>query len=113
MRRSARTRILDGEGFALLLDIDQYRLADSLGQEPWHELPQGMGHAAMMWSSISAFSLDGQETRRRCRRTYDFCHSEGRQLVRAYNSLHHETDIAMKSIARVFFNRINEINGWQ
>jgi molybdate transport repressor ModE-like protein len=38
---------------------------------------------------------------------------EGRQLLRAYNSLHHDTDIAMKSIARIFFNRINEINGRQ
>ncbi len=36
---------------------------------------------------------------------------KGVQLVRAYNSLRHETDIAMKSIAKVFFNRINEING--
>jgi molybdate transport repressor ModE-like protein len=37
--------------------------------------------------------------------------SDGRQLVSAYNSLRHETDIAMKSIAKVFFNRINAING--
>lgn len=36
---------------------------------------------------------------------------KGQQLVMAYNSLRHETDIAMKSIAKVFFNRINEING--
>ncbi|MCJ7821113.1 MAG: LysR family transcriptional regulator [Bacteroidales bacterium] len=34
---------------------------------------------------------------------------EGIQLLRAYRSLHHETDIAMKNIAKVFFGRINDI----
>jgi molybdate transport system regulatory protein len=107
----SKDKVLDGEGFSLLLEIEKtgsltasarnlkmsYRKAwDKLRDVEqylgFHLVDKRRGGAAGGRTNLSL---------------------EGRQLLRAYNSLHHDTDIAMKSIARIFFNRINEINGRQ
>ena len=99
--------VLNGEGFRLLQEIEKagsltgaaknllisYRKAWGLLREVEQHLGFSLvdkrrGGAAGGRSSLS---------------------SEGMQLLRAYRSLHHETDIAMKNIAKVFFARINDI----
>ena len=105
----SRERILDGEGFALLLDIDRTgsitASARNLGmsyRKAWGLLNEVEQHLGFRLTDKRRGGAAGGRT---------LLSSEGRQLVRAYNSFTHETDIAMKSIARVFFNRVNEING--
>lgn len=102
-------RILDGEGFALLLDLDQTgsltASARNLGmsyRKAWGLLHDVELHLGFNLTEKRRGGAAGGRT---------LLTEEGRQLVRAYNSLRHETDIAMKSIAKVFFHRINEING--
>jgi molybdate transport system regulatory protein len=103
-----KDRILDGEGFALLLDLDQTgsltTSARNLGisyRKAW-----GLLHDVELYLG---FNLT-EKRRGGASGGRTLLSDKGRQLVRAYNSLRHETDIAMKSIAKVFFNRINEIN---
>ncbi|HNT93827.1 MAG: LysR family transcriptional regulator [Bacteroidales bacterium] len=104
-----KERILDGEGFDLLLDLDQTgsltASARNLGmsyRKAWGMLNEVERHLGFMLTEKRRGGAAGGRT---------VLSEKGVQLVRAYNSLRHETDIAMKSIAKVFFNRINEING--
>ncbi len=104
-----KDRILDGEGFELLLDLDRTgsltTTARNLGmsyRKAWGMLHYVEQHLGFNLTEKRRGGASGGRT---------VLSEKGRQLVRAYNSLRHETDIAMKSIAKVFFNRINEING--
>ncbi len=104
-----KERILDGEGFDLLLALDQTgsltASARNLGmsyRKAWGMLNEVERHLGFMLTEKRRGGAAGGRT---------VLSEKGVQLVRAYNSLRHETDIAMKSIAKVFFNRINEING--
>jgi molybdate transport system regulatory protein len=102
-----KKRVLDGEGFSLLQEIEKagslsgaaknlqisYRKAWGILRDTEQYLgfplvDKRRGGASGGRSNLSA---------------------EGLQLLRAYRSLHHETDIAMKNIAKVFFARINDI----
>jgi molybdate transport repressor ModE-like protein len=101
--------VLNAEGFTLLLDLDQTgsltSSARNLGmsyRKAWGLLHDVEKHLGFNLTEKRRGGASGGRT---------VLSEKGRQLVRAYNSLRHETDIAMKSIARVFFNRINEING--
>ena len=103
-----KARILDGEGFELLLDLEQTgsltASARNLGmsyRKAWGLLHDVELHLGFNLTEKRRGGASGGRTP---------LSEKGRQLVRAYNSLRHETDIAMKSIAKVFFNRINEIN---
>ena len=103
-----KSRILDGEGFDLLLDLEQTgsltSSARNLGmsyRKAWGLLHDVEHHLGFNLTEKRRGGASGGRT---------LLSEKGRQLVRAYNSLRHETDIAMKSIAKVFFNRINEIN---
>jgi len=104
-----KERILDGEGFAILLDLDKTgsltASARNLGmsyRKAWGMLHDVEKHLGFDLTEKRRGGAAGGRT---------VLSEKGRQLVRAYNSLRHETDFAMKSIAKVFFNRINEING--
>jgi molybdate transport repressor ModE-like protein len=104
-----KTKILDGEGFALLLGIEESTsltsAARNLGisyRKAWGILREVEQHLGFKLVDRRRGGAAGGRTN---------LTRQGRELIRAYNSLHHETDIAMKSIARVFFNRINDING--
>ena len=104
-----KERILDGEGFDLLVDLDRTgsltATARNLGmsyRKAWGMLHDVERHLGFNLTEKRRGGASGGRT---------ILSEQGRQLVRAYNSLRHETDIAMKSIAKVFFNRINEING--
>ncbi|MCU0459303.1 MAG: LysR family transcriptional regulator [Bacteroidales bacterium] len=101
--------ILNGEGFGLLLDLDNTgsltASAKNLGmsyRKAWGMLHDVEQHLGFRLTEKRRGGAAGGRT---------VLSDKGRQLVRAYNNLRHETDIAMKSIAKVFFNRINEING--
>lgn len=103
-----KARILDGEGFDLLLDLEQTgsltASAHNLGmsyRKAWGLLHDVELHLGFNLTEKRRGGASGGRT---------LLSEKGRQLVRAYNSLRHETDIAMKSIAKVFFNRINEIS---
>jgi molybdate transport repressor ModE-like protein len=103
-----KARILDGEGFDLLLDLEQTgsltASARNMGmsyRKAWGLLHDVEKHLGFNLTEKRRGGASGGRT---------LLSEKGRQLVRAYNSLRHETDIAMKSIAKVFFNRINEIN---
>ena len=105
----SKDRILDGEGFGLLVDLDRTgsltATARNLGmsyRKAWGMLNDVERHLGFRLTEKRRGGASGGRT---------ILSEKGRQLVRAYNSLRHETDIAMKSIAKVFFNRINEING--
>jgi len=111
LETTGKTRVLDGEGFALLLEINDTgsltASAHNLGmsyRKAWGKLRDVEQHLGFHLVEKRRGGAAGGRTN---------LSPEGRQLVRAYNSLHHDTDIAMKSIAKVFFNRINEINGRQ
>ena len=105
-----KDRILDGEGFAILLDIDRTgsltASARNLGmsyRKAWGLLNEVEHHLGFRLTEKRRGGTAGGRT---------VLSGKGRDLVHAYNKLCHETDIAMKSIAKVFFNRINEINSW-
>lgn len=104
-----KERILDGEGFDLLVDLDRTgsltATARNLGmsyRKAWGMLNDVERHLGFRLTEKRRGGASGGRT---------LLSEKGQQLVMAYNSLRHETDIAMKSIAKVFFNRINEING--
>ncbi len=104
-----KERILDGEGFALLLDLDKTGSLTSTARNLGMSYRKAWG---MLHSVEQHLGFDLTEKRRGgAAGGRTLLSDKGRQLVRAYNNLRHETDIAMKSIAKVFFNRINEING--
>jgi len=104
-----KERILDGEGFDLLVDLDRTgsltATARNLGmsyRKAWGMLNDVERHLGFRLTEKRRGGASGGRT---------LLSEKGQQLVMAYNSLRHGTDIAMKSIAKVFFNRINEING--
>ncbi len=103
-----KNKVLDGEGFALLVGIEKHSsltgAAGELGfsyRKAWGILRDVEHHLGFQLVEKRRGGAAGGRT---------VLSHQGRQLLRAYNSLNHETDIAMKSIAKVFFNRINDIN---
>jgi molybdate transport system regulatory protein len=101
-------KILTGEGFGLLLEIEKsgslviasnnlkisYRKAWGL----LREIEQHLGFSLVERHRGGA--KGGRST----------LSPEGRELLSAYKALHYETDNAMKSIAKIFFRRINDIS---
>jgi len=101
-------RVLDGEGFALLLEIEKTGSLTASARNLGISYRKAWGRLRSVEQILGFHLVDKRRGGAAGGRTN--LSREGRQLVRAYNSLHHDTDIAMKSIARIFFNRINEIN---
>lgn len=104
----SKVKVLDGEGFALLVEIGATgsltASARNMGmsyRKAWGILRDVEQHLGFQLVEKRRGGASGGRTN---------LSQEGRQLVTAYNSLHHDTDIAMKTMAKVFFNRINEIN---
>ncbi len=104
-------RVLEAEGFDILLDIEKSgsltATARNLGmsyRKAWGVLNKVERHLGFALTDKRRGGAAGGQT---------VLSVKGKQLVRAYNNLRYETDIAMKSIAKVFFNRINEINSLQ
>lgn len=102
-----KTTVLDGEGFSLLLEIEKTRslatAARNLGisyRKAWGLLGSIEKHLGFNLVERTRGGAAGGST--------DLT-TEGRKLLVSYKNLHYETDVAMKSIAKVFFNRINEI----
>lgn len=104
----SKTKVLDGEGFALLLEIEKTGSLTASARNLGMSYRKAWGKLRYVEQILSFHLVDKRRGGAAGGRTN--LSREGRQLVRAYNSLHHDTDIAMKSIARIFFNRINEIN---
>lgn len=107
----SKNRVLDGEGFALLLEIEKTGSLTASARNLGMSYRKAWGKLRYVEQILGFHLVDKRRGGAAGGRTN--LSREGRQLVRAYNSLHHDTDIAMKSIARIFFNRINEINGSQ
>ncbi|HZM13570.1 MAG TPA: LysR family transcriptional regulator [Bacteroidales bacterium] len=104
----SKNRVLDGEGFALLLEIEKTGSLTASARNLGMSYRKAWGKLRYVEQIMGFHLVDKRRGGAAGGRT-NLSH-EGRQLVRAYNSLHYDTDIAMKSIARIFFNRINEIN---
>lgn len=103
----AEDRVLDGEGFSLLLEIGNSgsltaaaRSLQMSYRKAWGILRDVEKHLGFLLVERRRGGASGGRT---------LLTPEGSQLLNAYRSLHHETDIAMKSIAKVFFGRINDI----
>ena len=99
--------VLNGEGFSLLLEIEKsgslVAAANDLDmsyRKAWGILRDVEQHLGFHLVEKRRGGASGGRTE---------LSSEGRELLNAYRNLHFETDIAMKSIAKVFFNRINDI----
>jgi molybdate transport repressor ModE-like protein len=103
-----KMKVLDGEGFALLLCIENCSSLTSAAKQMHISYRKAWGILRNVEQSLSFKLVEKRRGGSAGGRTS--LTEQGRQLIRAYNSLHYETDIAMKSIARVFFNRINDIN---
>jgi len=102
-----KEKILTGEGFGLLLEIEKtgslvaaannlkisYRKAWGLLREVEQHLGFSLVKKQRGGASGGRSSLS----------------PEGEALLNAYRALHFETDNAMKNIAKVFFRRINDI----
>ncbi len=106
-----KTRLLDGEGFALLKEVERTGSLTAAARDLGMSYRKAWGILRDVEQYLGFHLVDKRRGGATGGRTT--LSREGRQLVRAYNSLLHDTDIAMKSIAKVFFNRINEINNWQ
>jgi molybdate transport system regulatory protein len=103
----SKAKVLDGEGFSLLIEIEKTGSLVSAAKnlkmsyrKAWGILRDVEKHLGFMLVEKRRGGASGGRT---------LLSEQGRQLIRAYNSLHYETDIAMKSIAKVFFNRVNDI----
>ena len=99
--------VLNGEGFSLLQEIEKAGslsgAAKNIGmsyRKAWGILREVEHHLGFTLVDKRRGGASGGRTN---------LSPEGLQLLRAYRSLHHETDIAMKNIAKVFFARINDI----
>ena len=103
-----KNRILDGEGFALLLDLNKTGSLTASARNLGMSYRKAWGKLRDVEQYLGFRLVDKRRGGAAGGRT--LLSSEGIELVRAYNNLRHETDIAMKSIARVFFNRINDIS---
>ncbi len=105
----SKNKVLDGEGFALLKEVEKTGSLTAAARGLSMSYRKAWGILRDVERHLGFRLVDKRRGGAAGGRTV--LSPEGRQLVRAYNSLHHDTDIAMKSIARIFFNRINEING--
>ncbi len=100
-------KVLTGEGFGLLLEIERagslMEAANNLKisyRKAWGMLKEVELHLGFPLVKRQRGGASGGRT---------VLSSEGKELLDAYRALHYETDSAMKSIAKVFFRRINEI----
>jgi molybdate transport system regulatory protein len=99
--------VLNGEGFSLLQEIEKTgsltgaaRNLEMSYRKAWGIMREVEQHLGFLLVDRRRGGAAGGRTN---------LSTEGIQLLRAYRSLHHETDIAMKNIAKVFFGRINDI----
>ncbi|MBE0667085.1 MAG: LysR family transcriptional regulator [Bacteroidales bacterium] len=99
--------VLNGEGFSLLQEIEKTgsltgaaRNLEMSYRKAWGIMREVEQHLGFLLVDRRRGGAAGGRTN---------LSPEGIQLLRAYRSLHHETDIAMKNIAKVFFGRINDI----
>ena len=100
--------VLNGEGFSLLQEIERSgSLSDAARnlaisyRKAWNIIRDVEKNLGFHLVEKSRGGAGGGRTN---------LSEEGRHLLMAYKNLHYETDIAMKSIAKVFFHRINDIN---
>ena len=101
-------KVLTGEGFGLLLEIEKsgslVAAANNLSisyRKAWGLLREIEEHLGFHLVEKTRGGASGGRT---------VLSPEGSELLIAYRALHNETDIAMKNIAKVFFRRINEIS---
>lgn len=99
--------VLNGEGFSLLQEIEKTGSLSGAAKnlqmsyrKAWGILRETEQHLGFPLVDKRRGGASGGRSN---------LSDEGLQLLRAYRSLHHETDIAMKNIAKVFFARINDI----
>jgi len=104
----SRNTVLDGEGFSLLLEIEKTGSLSAAAKtlamsyrKAWGKLRDVEYHLGFRLVEKKRGGASGG---------HSSLSMEGRHLLMAYKNLHYETDIAMKSIAKVFFNRINDIS---
>ncbi len=103
----SKEKVLNGEDFSLLLEIEKTGSLTSAAnnlemsyRKAWGKLRDVEQHLGFNLTEKHRGGASGGRTN---------ISPEGRQLLIAYRNLHYETDIAMKTIAKVFFNRINDI----
>ena len=104
----SKNKVLDGEGFALLLEIDKTGSLTASARNLGMSYRKAWGILRDVEHHLGFHLVDKRRGGAAGGRTT--LSPEGRQLVRAYNSQHIDPDIAMKSISRIFYNRIKEIN---
>jgi molybdate transport system regulatory protein len=102
-----KEKVLTGEGFALLVEIENagslVSAANNLEvsyRKAWgllRDIEQHLGFPLVEKQRGGA--LGGRSV----------LSPEGKELLNAYRALHFETDNALKNIAKIFFRRINEI----
>jgi len=102
-----REKVLTGEGFALLVEIENtgslVAAANSLEvsyRKAWGLLRDIEQHLGFPLVEKQRGGASGGRS---------VLSPEGKELLNAYRALHFETDNALKNIAKVFFRRINEI----
>jgi molybdate transport system regulatory protein len=101
-------KILTGEGFSLLLEIEKSGSLVIASNNLKISYRKAWGLLRNIEQHLG-FSLVKKQ-RGGAKGGKSFLSPEGEELLRAYKALHYETDIAMKSIAKVFFRRINDIS---
>ena len=107
LERLTSEKVLTGEGFGLLLEIEKagslVTAANNLKisyRKAWGLLREIEEHLGFPLVDKQRGGATGGRT---------ILSPEGAELLNAYRALHFETDIAMKNIAKVFFRRINDI----
>jgi len=102
-----RDTVLDGEGFNLLQEIEKCSSLTGAARNLQMSYRKAWGILREVEQHLGFPLVDKHRGGAAGGRTN--LSPEGTQLLMAYRSLHHETDIAMKNIAKVFFARINDI----
>lgn len=100
-------KVLTGEGFALLMEIEQTGSISMAAGNLKMSYRKAWGLLRNIERHLN-FSLVKRQ-RGGARGGRSVLSPEGEALLVAYKALHHEADIAMNSIAKVFFRRVNDI----
>jgi molybdate transport system regulatory protein len=102
-----KEKVLTGEGFALLLEIERagslVAASNNLKisyRKAWGLLREVEQHLGFPLVERKRGGASGGRS---------VLSPEGEELLNAYRTLHYETDSALKNIAKVFFRRINDI----
>lgn len=102
-----KEKILTGEGFALLMAIEHAGSLSIAAESLKMSYRKAWGLLRNIEQHLNFPLVKRQRGGARGGRSV--LSPEGEALLVAYKALQHETDIAMSSIAKVFFNRINDI----